>query len=101
MLVQEQSGNITYDITGFKKLMICDDLVELRELEIVENAALFSIRVSFQTEGDGKEGQVLGRYGDYQAAIQAYELLLNAIISGAEFFSMVPKRDREIGELEQ
>ena len=101
MLVQEQSGNITYDITGFKKIMICDDLAELRALDMVGEAALFSIRVFFMLDGNEKEGYILGRYGDYPAAIQAYELLLNAIVSGATFFSMVPQRDREIGELEQ
>ena len=95
ILVQEQSGNITYNISGFKRIEIRDEAVEMR-LVNQEAPGLFSIRAYFGHYGDGEAGIVLGRYLDYQGALTYYTALILKLAAGKTFISMLPGEDREI-----
>lgn len=97
VLVQEQGGNITYNITGFRRIEIRDDASEMR-LVNADAPDLYSIRAFFGTEGSGESGIVLGRYMAYQDAVAYYSDLILKIAAGDSFISMVPGKDRELPE---
>lgn len=100
LLVQEQSGNITYDITGFKRIEIQDDLKSLHLINPESTEELYSICACFNYEGTDGEKVVLGHYADYGDACSYYNDLIAKISAGNTFVSMVPGEDREIIERE-
>ncbi len=51
ILVQEQGGNTTFDISGFKRIEIQDDMQALRLINPDATEELYSIRVFFEFEG--------------------------------------------------
>ena len=95
VLVQEQSGNITYNLTGFKRIEIKDEAAEMR-LVNPEASGLFSIRAYFGIAGDGETGVALGRYLDYKDALTYYTALILKLAEGQTFISMMPGQDREL-----
>lgn len=94
VLVQEQGGNVTYDISGFRRIDIRDEAAELRQIN-PDTPELFSICVSFGLDGKGKH-VLLGRYIDYQDAFAYYTELVSKLASGSTFISMVPGEDLEM-----
>jgi len=95
ILVQEQGGNITYNISGFKRIEIVDDAAAIQQAN-PEAPELFSIRVFFGLDGSGAENIILGRYVDYKDALTYYTELIAKLASGSTFISMLLGEDREI-----
>lgn len=99
ILVQEQGGNTTFDISGFKRIEIQDDIAELRLIDPDVSEELFSIRVFFQHEGKGAQNVILGRYVDYKDALTYYTSLISKLAAGSTFISMLPGEDLEQQDL--
>lgn len=51
ILVQEQGGNTTFDISGFKRIEIQDDMEALRLIRPEATEELYSIRVFLNLRG--------------------------------------------------
>lgn len=98
ILVQEQGGNTTFDISGFKRIEIQDDMEALRLIRPEATEELYSIRVFFEFEGRGGQNVVLGRYVDYKDALAYYTALIAKLAAGSTFISMLPGEDREMQE---
>lgn len=96
ILVQEQGGNTTFDISGFKRIEIQDDMQALRLIRPEATEELYSIRVFFEFEGRGAQNVVLGRYADYKDSLTYYTSLISQLAAGSTFISMLPGEDREM-----
>lgn len=95
ILVQDQGGNTTFDISGFKRIEIQNDM-EAARLVTPEAEGLYSIRVFFDFEGRGAQNITLGHYADYKDALAYYTSLIGKLATGSKFISMLPGEDREV-----
>lgn len=94
--MQEQGGNTTFDISGFKRIEIQDDMQVLRLISPDATEELYSIHVFFEFEGRGAQNVVLGRYADYKDALTYYTALISQLAAGSTFISMFPGEEREM-----